>query len=191
MTIKEFIEAYKGKKFINTQQGMDERVEWLKSTLGVKEYIPFDKKQAIVQTVLRDCSNISNDVVFINSTQKYLLFTMAMLVAYTNIELDENVSFIDVYDELCSCQIGESTLLDMIIKTFEIEYSRCNNILNMMTADLLAENNIEVQVGKFLSNLSDKINKFGDKLIDKLENFDKGFDQVDINNFINIINKLK
>ena len=191
MTIKEFVQTYKAKNFMNTKQGVEERVEWLRRELGVKEYIPFDEKQAIAQTVLASCSTISDGVITIDSIRKYMLFTMAMLSTYTNLESDEDTSLSDVYDLLCSCQIGEGTMLDAIIKTFEIEYSRCNDILNMMTADLLAENNIEKQVGKFLSNLSEKINKLGDGLINKLGDFNMDLSQLDIDKLTNMIDKIK
>lgn len=190
-TIKEFVEAYKAKNFMNTPQGEKNRVEWIKKELDVKEYVPFDEKQAIAQTVLVSCSTISDGVVAIDSIRKYMLFTMAMLSMYTNLESDEDTSLSDSYDALCSCQVGDGTMLDAIIKTFEIEYSRCNDILNMMTADLLAENNIEKQVGKFLSNLSEKVNKLGDGLIDKLGDFNMDLSQLDIDKLTSMIDKIK
>ena len=191
MTIKEFVDAYKAKNFMNTKQGVEERIEWIKKELSIIEYIPFDKKQAIAQTVLASCSTIKDGVIAMDSIQKYMLFTMAVLSTYTNLESDEDMSLSDSYDILCSCQVGDGTMLDAIIKTFEIEYSRCNDILNMMTADLLAENNIEKQVGKFLSGLSEKINKLGDGLIDKLGDFNMDLSQLDIDKLTNMINKIK
>ena len=92
---------------------------------------------------------------------------------------------------LCSYTVGDGTLLDAIVKTFEKEYSRCNDILNMMTVDLLAENNIEKQIGKFLTKLSDKVNTFGDTIIDKLGNFNMDLNQLDIDKLTNIISKIK
>ena len=190
-TIKEFCDAYKAKNFMNTPQGVQARVEWIKKELDTREYVPFDEKQAIAQTVLTSCSTISDGVIAIDSIRKYMLFTMAMLSTYTNLESDEGVSLSESYDTLCSCQVGDGTMLDAIIKTFEIEYSRCNDILNMMTADLLAENNIEKQVGKFLSNLSEKINKLGDGLIDKLGDFNMDLSQLDIDKLTSMIDKIK
>ena len=191
MKITEFCEAYKTKNFMNTKQGIDERIEWIKKELKTKEYIPFDEKQAIARTVLASCSAISDGVIIIDSIHKYMLFTMAMLSTYTNLESSEDMNLSDAYDALCSCRVGDGTMLDAIIKTFEIEYSRCNDILNMMTADLLAENNIEKQVGKFLSNLSDKVNKFGDGLIDKLGDFNMDLSQLDIDKLTSMIDKIK
>lgn len=191
MNIKTFVEAYKAKKFMVTKNGVDERFEYIKKELSVKEYIPFEEKKAIVQTVLTNCSKITDGVVTIDSIQKYILFTMSMLIAYTNLEPDEGVDIFETYDMLCSQNIDDGTLLDAIIKTFELEYVRCNDILNMMTADLLAENNIEKQVGKFLTNLSDKINKFGDGLIDKIGDFGADLGQLDIDKLTNMIAKIK
>ena len=191
MKITEFCEAYKTKNFMNTKQGIDERIEWIKKELKTKEYIPFDEKQAIARTVLASCSAISDGVIIIDSIHKYMLFTMAMLSTYTNLESSEDMNLSDAYDALCSCRVGDGTMLDAIIKTFEIEYSRCNDILNMMTADLLAENNIEKQVGKFLSRLSEKVNKLGDGLIDKLGDFNMDLGQLDIDKLTSMIDKIK
>lgn len=191
MTILEFVQNYKNKNFMNTPQGVQERIEWIRKELEVKEYIPFNEKQAIAQTVLTSCATISDGVIVIDSIHKYMLFTMAMLSTYTNLESDENASLSGAYDALCSHKVGDGTMLDAIIKTFEVEYSRCNDILNMMTADLLAENNIEKQVGKFLSNLSEKINKFGDGLINKLGDFNMDLSQLDIDKLTSMIDIIK
>lgn len=191
MTITEFCEAYKTKNFMNTKQGIEERVEWIKKELDTREYVPFDEKIAIARTVLASCSTISDGVVAVDSIRKYMLFTMAMLSAYTNLESDDDMSFSESYDMICSCQVGDGTMLDAIVKTFEIEYSRCNDVLNMMTADLLAENNIEKQVGKFLSNISEKINKLGDGLIDKLGDFNMDLNQLDIDKLTSMIDMIK
>ena len=60
-----------------------------------------------------------------------------------------------------------------------------------MTADLMAENNIEKQVGKFLSGISEKINNLGDSLIDKLGDFNMDFNQLDIDKLSDVISKFK
>ena len=191
MKINEFVENYKAKRFMNTKQGVDERVEWIKNELGVKEYLPFAEKQVIAKTVLADCANIEDGVIAIDSVDKYISFTMAMLATYTTLESDEDTTLSEEYDALCSIKVEDGTLLDAIIKTFEVEYVRCNDILNMMTADLLAENNIEKQIGKFLSSLSDKINKFGDGLIEKIGDMNMDLNQLDIDKLINMIGKIK
>lgn len=191
MTIKEFCDAYASKRFINTKQGVDERIEWIRNELGVKEYLPFAEKQAISKTVLAECASIEDGIITIDSVDKYLSFTMAMLATYTNLESDEDATLSEEYDTLCSIKVEDGTLLDVIIKTFEVEYIRCNDILNMMTADLLAENNIEKHIGKFLSGLLDKVNKLGDGLINKIGDMSIDLNQLDIDKLINMIGKIK
>lgn len=191
MKIAEFIEAFKAKKVMNTQINPNVIGDFIKKELEVKAYVPLVEKQSIAQIVLESCANIKDGVIAVDSIQKYVIFTITILSTYTNLEFDGNENDLDAYDALCSYQIGDHTLLDEIVKTFEKEYVRCNDILNMMTADLLAENNIEKQVGKLLSKISEKISVLGDSLIDKLGDFDTGLNQLDIDKLSDIISKIK
>jgi hypothetical protein len=190
MKIAEFIENFKSKKVMNTQIAPNAVGEYIKKELEVKSYIPFVEKQSIAQIVLESCASIKDGVVAIDSIQKYVIFTIMVLSTYTNLEFDGDED-LESYDALCSHQIGDGTLLDEIVKTFEKEYVRCNDILNMMTADLLAENNIEKQVGKFLSGISEKINNLGDSLINKLGDFNMDLNQLDIDKLSDVISKIK
>jgi hypothetical protein len=189
MTIREFVEAYKAKKFMNTKTGVENRVEFLKSTLEVKEYVPFVDKRSLAEATIAACANFNDGVFVIDSLKKYMLFTMTMLFTYTSLEHDEDVDVDEEYDLLCSVCVDDGTLLDAAIGLFAVEYSRCNDILNMMTADVLAENNIERQIGRFLSGLSDNIDKFGDKLINIAESLDIG--QLDIDKLTKVLDKFK
>ena len=191
MTINDFIKGFKEKKIMNTKVAPDAVSEYLKKELEIKDYVPFVEKQSIAQIVLESCARIDSNVVVIDSIQKYIIFTITILSTYTNLEFEGDETDLNAYDMLCSYQIDNGTLLDAIIKTFEKEYSRCNDILNMMTADLLAENNIEKQIGKFLTKLSDKVDVLGDSIIDKIGNFDMDLNQLDIDKLTNIISKIK
>ena len=186
MTIQNFIKTFQAKKFVNANS----ITEYIKKELEVKEYIPFVEKQSIAQVVLETCASIKDGVITIDSIQKYIIFTITVLSTYTNLEFDGETD-LDAYDMLCSCHVGDGTLLDEIVKTFEKEYVRCNDILNMMTTDLLAENNIEKQIGKFLSGISEKVDILGSLLINKLGNLDMNLDQLDIDKLSNVISKIK
>ena len=190
MDILTFVENFKNDKVINTQIKPNAISEYLKEKLEVKEYVPFIEKQSIAQITLETCSNMKDGVIAVDSIKKYIIFTITVLSTYTNLEFSGS-NDLDSYDALCSYQIGDGTLLDEIVKTFEKEYVRCNDILNMMTADLLAENNIEKQVGKFLSGISEKIDGLGDSLIDRLGNFNTDLNQLDIDKLSDIISKIK
>lgn len=191
MKILEFIEKFNNDKVVNSKINPNAVSEYLKKELEVKDYVPFVEKQSIAQIVLESCANIKDGVVAIDSIQKYIIFTITVLSTYTSLEFEGNENDLDSYDALCSHQIGDGTLLDEIVKTFEKEYVRCNDILNMMTADLLAENNIEKQIGRFLTKISDKVDTFGDSIIDKIGNFDMNLNQLDIDKITNMISKIK
>lgn len=190
MNILTFVEKIKNDKVANSKVAPNAVSDYLKKELEIKDYVPFIEKQSVAQVVLETCARMKNGVITIDSIQKYMIFTIMVLSTYTNLEFDGD-SDLESYDALCSYQVGDGTLLDEIVKTFEKEYVRCNDILNMMTADLIAENNIEKQVGKFLSGISEKINGLGDSLIDKLGDFNMDLNQLDIDKLSDIISKIK
>lgn len=190
MKVQELITKFENAKVTNSNINPNAVSNYLKKELEVRDYVSLVEKQSIAQVVLETCANIKNGVITVDSIQKYVIFTITVLSTYTNLEFDGEADLGD-YDALCAYLIGDRTLLDEIVKTFEKEYVRCNDILNMMTADLLAENNIEQQIGRFLSGISEKINNLGDSLIDKLGNFNMDLDQLDIDKLSNIISKIK
>ena len=190
-TVQKFIDEFKASKIQDTQINPNAVSDYIKKTLEIREYVPFIEKQSIAQIVLESCSGIKDGVVTIDTIEKYQIFTVIVLSTYTNLEFAGDETDLDAYDALCSYKVGDGTLLDAIVKTFEKEYVRCNDILNMMTADLMAENNIERQIGRFLSNLSEKVDNLGDSLISKIEHLDMDLSQLDIDKLGNLISKIK
>jgi hypothetical protein len=191
MKITEFIEDFKIKRIANTQLKPNAIEEHIRTTLEVKDYVPFVEKQSIAQIVLETCANIKDGVIAIDSIKKYIVFTLLTLSTYTNLEFEGGIEDLEAYDALCSYSVADGTLLDAIIKTFEKEYAVCNNILNMMTADLLAENNIEKQVGKFLTGILDKLDDVVGAFGSQVENIGSNLGQLDIDKIIKLISKIK
>lgn len=191
MKVQKFVNDFIEKKIMNTKVAPDAVSEYIKKELEVKNYVPFVEKQSVAQIVLESCSYMKDGVITIDSVKKYIIFTITILSTYTNIEFNGDETDMDSYDELCSYSVGDGTLLDAIIKTFDKEYLRCNDVLNMMTADLLAENNIEKQVGKFLSGISDKVETLGDSLIKNISDIPENLSQIDINKLTDAISKIK
>ena len=191
MKITEFIQEFKDERIQNSKVNPNAVSEYIKKVLEVKDYIPFIEKQSVAQIVLESCAHISDGIITIDSVQKYIIFTITVLATYTNLEFNGDETDLDAYDLLCAYTVGDETLLDAIIKTFEKEYSRCNDILNLMTVDLMAENNIEKQVGKFLSGLSKKIENLGDLFINNMSNIPESLSQLDIDKLADVISKIK
>lgn len=166
MKVNEFIEMYE----------KNPRIDIAKQ-LEVVAYIGIEKKRELAGLVLDNCTSIVDGEVHIDSIDRYLLFTIAVIGMHTNIEFaynDEEYSVIDDYDKLC-----QSGLLVKIIDTFKDDYASCQEILNMMTADKLQDNmTIEKKLYQFLdyiqSMLASGINSITEKLdLDALGGIDQ------------------
>ena len=156
MTIKNFIETVGREK--NKKMSV---------ILETKKYLPIAEKRVIVQQVLDTCVEDRDGIIFVDSMTKYLIFTMKVIGAYTNLEFET----LDDYDALC-----EADLLNPVIETFATEYARVNDIMNMMLADMMQTNTVEVSVMKVLSKVNDSLDVIVEALANKIDemNFDLG-----------------
>ena len=178
MIIREFCEAYKAKNFMNTKQGIEERIEWIKNELGLVSYIPFADKRELCKKVLDACCTKENGLVKVDSVTRYILFTISVIEKYTELEFnaDEDYDSLDEYDMLC-----ESRLLNPILELIGDEYATCNNMLNMMMDDVIANNNtVETVLGHALGKVSDSIDDLIGAFADKVENMELDLSQLDI-----------
>lgn len=187
MMIQEFVDAYKAKKFMNTKQGVDERVEWIKKELGVKEYLPFAEKRELCKLVLDACCTKENGLVKVDSVTRYIIFTLSIISRYTNLEFssgeDAEYDSLDEYDMLC-----ESHLLDIIIAVIGDEYTACNNMLNMMMDDIMTNNNtVEAVLRHVLGKVSDSLDGLIDTFANKVEEMELDLSQIDIDKYKGIL----
>jgi hypothetical protein len=178
MKINEFVENYKAKRFMNTKQGVDERVEWIRKELEVKEYLPFAEKRELCEVVLDACCTKEDGLVKVDSVSRYIIFTLSVLSRYTNLEFSsgEEYDSLDEYDMLC-----ESHLLDIILAVLGDEYTACNNMLNMMMDDIMTNNNtVEAVLGHALGKVSDSLDDLIGTFADKVEEMELDLSQIDI-----------
>lgn len=158
MKVQELVEKY------NKNQRID-----IAKTLDVKQYVGIELKKKMAKLVLDNCTTIVDGEVHINSVDRYILFTIAVIGLHTNLEFvheedDDYYGSIDDYDMLC-----ESGLLTKIIDTFIDDYASCQEILNMMTADKMQNNmTIEKKIGKLLDEIQDTLKEGISNLTDKL-----------------------
>ena len=166
MRVNEFIEKYKRS---NSTQTLSRIAE-------IKSYLPFYEKQELVNMVLRKCQVENYGYIQLDETKKYILFTIAVIEAYTNIEFDEDLkTAVSEYDALC-----EANLLNSIIETFEGEYKTTLNMMDMAQSYILQGNSINAQTAKFLSNLNDKLGSVLENLADSFMFGDLNITQEDI-----------
>ena len=181
MKIREFCEAYKAKNFMNTKQGIEERIEWIKKELGVILYLPFAEKRELCKKVLDTCCTKENGLVKVDSVTRYIIFTVSIISKYTELEFssDEEYDSLDEYDMLC-----EYRLLNPILELIGDEYATCNNILNMMLDDVITNNNtVEAVIARALGKVSDSLDGLIDAFAEKVEEMELDLSQIDIEKY--------
>lgn len=161
MTIKEFIENYKNKRFMNTKQGVDERSEWIRKELEIRTYIPFREKREIAEMIVSTYTKEVDGIKRHDSIDAYVGFVTATIIAHTNLKFgDDPVADYDL--------LAESGLLPQIITEFQESYNETDILLKMALASELEDNNINVSVGHVLN----KVSKLLDVIGSKIENLD-------------------
>lgn len=141
--------------------------------LETKKYLPIAEKRNIAESVIEACITDNDGFIKIDSLDKYIMFTIIVISNYTNLEFGVDGDYLSDYDRLC-----EAGLLDAIISTFDKEYVRTNEILNMLLNDKLQNNSAEASIAKTVYNVDNYINKLIDMLKNKVEEMN-----LDLNNF--------
>ena len=191
MTIQNFIEDFKTKKVMNTQIAPNAISDYIKKELEVKDYVPFVEKRELCASVLNACSTKDNNgLIKVDSVSRYIIFTISIISKYTNLEFssgeDTEFDSLDEYDMLC-----QAGLLNPILDVIGTEYATCNNILNMMLDDMLANNNtIEAVFGNTLDKVVDSIDGLVDIFADKVESLNLDLNQIDIDKYKGLIEML-
>lgn len=165
MLVKEFIEEFKNKKVQNTKLNEHAVEDFLKETLEIKTYLPFNAKRAMVEAVVAQTINEEDGIKKVDNISQYLGFVCAALITYTNLELSDNPA--NDYDEL-----SKDGLLESIIEVFQKDYAECNALLKMAVASELEDNNFNIIVGKFLNNILNMLNNAGEAIKGFTENID-------------------
>jgi hypothetical protein len=178
MRVQELVERY----------NKNNRIDIAKE-IEAQKYVGIEAKRHLASLVLDNCITVVDGEVHIDSVERYLLFTMAVISMHTNLEFssedDEEYGAIDAYDALC-----EAGLLVKVIDTFKDDYASCQEVLNMMTTDRLQDNmTIEKKLGKFLDDIQDLLGGAVSGLVDKLniEDFMENL-PVDAEKIISLLN---
>lgn len=189
MKVIEFIENFKAKKVMNTQIAPNAVGEYLKKELEVKTYVPFAEKRELCEKVLNACNTKKGGLVKVDSVSRYIIFTLSIIAKYTNIEFssgEEEFDSLDEYDMLC-----ENYLLNPILEVIGEEYVTCNNILNMMMADIEANNNtVEAVLEHNLSKIVGSVDNITDALVEKIEELNVDLSQIDIDKYKGLLELL-
>ena len=152
--------------------------------------MPFADKRELCANVLNAC-NTKNDSGFVkvDSVSRYIVFTISIISKYTNLEFssgEDDIDSLDEYDMLC-----QNGLLNPILEVIGEEYATCNNMLNMMMDDVIANNNtVEAMLGNALSKITDSIDGLIDVFADKVDEMNLDFSQIDIDKYKGLLDLL-
>ena len=190
MKILEFCEAYKAKRFMVTPQGAEKIIEYLKQELEIKEYLPFAEKRELCKTVIDACNTRDDGLIKVDSVSRYIIFTISVISRYTNLEFssgeDEEYDSLDEYDMLC-----QNRLLNPILSVIGEEYETCNNLLNMMMDDVIANNNtVEAVLGHALGKVTDSLDGLIDAFAEKVEEMKLDLSQIDFDKYKGLLDLL-
>lgn len=183
MTIKEFLDAYSSKVFMNTKNGVDERSEWIRNELEIKSYIPFRQKREIAEMIVAQNIEEVDGIKRYDDINSYVSLVVASIATHTNLEFSADP--IADYDLL-----AESGLLPQIIAEFQGSHEEIGILLKMAVASELADNNVNVLVGRFLDSILKKLDGFVGN-IDLQELLGTNFDEEDLNKLSGFLDKIK
>ena len=189
ISVKGFVEEFLNKKVTNNKINEHAVEDYIRSKLDIIEYLPFKTKREVVETVLEKVIIDENGVKRVDSISQFLYFVITMIASHTTLEFGENP--IDDYDILSRCG-----LLENIIAMFQKDYAECDALLKAAIADELADNNLNVIIGKFLNGILEKLDGVVDAAKVFAENIDLSKFGIDVNEeniakIIGLLNKLK
>ena len=188
MLIKDFINEFNSKKIKNTQNNPNAVENFIREKLEIKTYLPFIKKRELCEKVLESSCTKNGAIIEVDSVSRYILFTIAILTKYTNLEFEntDDEDTIDQYDMLC-----QGGLLNYIIEAIGGEYETCNNILNMMMADIDANNNnVAAVFDNALQKVLSYVDGFANVLKDKAEALNLDLSQINIEPYKGLLDLL-
>lgn len=164
-TIKEFVEVYKAKRFVNIKTAAEEKAEWLRNELEIKTYIPFKQKREIAEMIVAQNIREVDGIKKYDDINSYVSLVVASVMAHTNLKFGTDP--IEDYDLL-----AETGLLPQIIAEFQSSHEEIGILLKMAIAAELEDNNINVLVGHFLDNILKKLDGVSEALKIKIEELD-------------------
>jgi hypothetical protein len=191
MKIMDFIKSFQNKNIVNTKVNPDAVGQYIKRELEVKSYIPFAEKRELCEKVIDACNDKGESgLIKVDSVSRYIVFTISVISKYTNLEFssgeEDEFDSLDEYDMLCS-----NHLLNPILEVIGEEYAACNNMLNMMMEDVIANNNtVEAVIGRALGKVSDSIDDLIGVFADKVEEMNLDLSQIDINKYKGLLELL-
>lgn len=190
MLVKDFCEAYKAKKFMTTKSGINEKSEYIRNELEIKNYIPFREKRRIAEMVVAQNITEIDGVKKYDAIDGYVSLVVASIAAHTNLQWSKDP--VSDYDAL-----AESGLLMEIISEFQGSHQEIDLLLHMALDMEMEDNEVSAIIGRFLNKISVALDDVVDVVKNKMEGFDlsnilgEDFNKEDLAKLSSFLNKLK
>lgn len=188
--VKDFCKEFVEKKIENTRYQPDAIESFIKDKLDIITYLPFNTKREIVDMLVSNIVTEEDGVKRVDGIAQFLAFIVAMVASHTTLVFSDVPA--EDYDALSQCGV-----LEYILIMFQKDYDDCNALLKVAIADELADNNLNVIIGKFLNGVLGKL----DGVVDLAKGFAENLDlskllganikEEDIAKFIGLIDKIK
>ena len=157
MKIYEFIEKA---KVTNNEQ-------MIKKMINTKEYLPFAEKKVLAKRIVEKSKVQENGFTRIDEINKYLIFTVECIQAYTDLEFDESLDVASSeYDMLV-----QNKKLNTVIGTFESEYKTVLELCAMEVDFIMQSNSIEYQTAMLFNGIINILGSLSGVLEDKVNSF--------------------
>lgn len=188
--VQDFCKEYVEKRIENTKYQPDAVENFIKEKLDIITYLPFNTKREIVEMLVGQIVTEEDDIKRVDSVSQFLAFIVAMVASHTTLVFGENSA--EDYDALSQCGV-----LENLLAMFAKDYSECDALLKAAIADELADNNLNVIIGKFLNGILGKLDGVGDMLKGFTENLDlskllgTNINEEEIAKILGFVDKLK
>jgi hypothetical protein len=180
MKVQELVKVVSNNK--NKMLKQEQLQEVVKKELNVKKYISIKDKKKIVENIVNECVLYEDGVFKFDEIEKYIVFTMRVIEAYTDIELSDDME-VD-YDMLCA-----AGLLELVVGIFKKEYDDMNVLLKMRCDYILSSNTVESQVGRLLDGLLEKVDVIVNSLSEKIDSFNIDINEGDLKKLLEFVGK--
>lgn len=165
ISVKDFCNEFVEKRIENTKYQPDAIEAFIEEKLDITTYLPFRKKREIVKMLVDKVVTEEDGIKKVDSIAQFLAFIVAMVASHTTLAFSDKPE--EDYDALSKCGV-----LEHILAMFSKDFSECEALFKAALADELADNNLNVIVGKFLNGVLDKLDGVGDMLKGFTENLD-------------------
>lgn len=190
VVVKDFVNEFIEKKISNNKINPNAVDEFIRSKLDIVEYLPFSKKREIVEILVDKIVTEEDGIKKVDSVSQFLAFIVTMVASHTTLEFSDTPE--EDYDALSS-----SGVLEHILAMFHKDYEECNALLKAAISDELADNNLNVIIGKFLNGILVRL----DGVVDIAKGFSENLDlskilganinKEDMAKLVGFLNKLK